>query len=229
MIAGTAVAPRPTAVRVHSRLEVIGGPDAPVPRWASAWCGHTGLELLRRPTLPASAFESGSGFDGWPRVAADVATSSAAGAAVLVSRPSWRRPGAARVVAPVQELPGDLSVLVDSAACAAELSGAVVLVHGVPVSFAERSIGLEAAVSRGRAVLEAGLAFLAREGFGVPATTRLVRAHPHELVNEELEADLLVVGGARLGSSRRLGLVALSAIQHAPCPVLVAPRTPARG
>lgn len=227
--ASTAVAPQPTGPGRHAWLEVIGRPETPVPRWATSWCGRTGLPLVRRPTLPVSAFEPGPGFDEWSRVAADVATSTAAGAAVLVSRPSWRGPGGPRVVAAVQDLPGDTSVLADAAACATALSATLLLVHGVPVSFAERSIGLDAAVSRGLATLAACLTSLARERPGVTAATRLVRAHPHELVNEELEADLLVVGGARC-PSRGLGPVVLSAIRHAPCPVLVAPRTvaPAR-
>lgn len=207
---------------MSGRVEVVGRPDSPVPRWASDWCDQTGFELARMP-------EPEPADDGWSRVVADLAAATEnaateAAAAVLVSRPSSRGPGAARVVAAVRDLPGDTSVLVEAAACAAAVQGTLLLVHGVPVSFAERSIGLDAAVSRGLAVLDAARDVVADTG--VETSTRLLRAHPHELVNEELEADLLVVGGPRPGRSSDLGLVARSAIQHAPCPVLVAPRTP---
>lgn len=230
----TVVVTRRTGAAMAGRVEIVGRPDAPVPRWASEWCDQTGFELTRRPTLPEPALRPGDGGDRWSQVVADVADSTAAGAAVLVSRPSSSGSGSARVVAAVQDLPGDSTVLVDAAACAAALHGTLVLVHGVPVSFAERSIGLDAAVSRGLAVLDAATAFLetaflAGEGTGVTTSTRLRRAYPHELVNEELEADLLVVGGPRRGQTGGLGLVALSAIQHAPCPVLVAPRAAAAG
>jgi nucleotide-binding universal stress UspA family protein len=60
----------------------------------------------------------------------------------------------------------------------------------------------------------------------VRVMSRLLRAHPHELVTEDIQADLVVVGGAPVDSSRELGLVTLSAIQHAPCAVLVTPRAP---
>ena len=65
-------------------------------------------------------------------------------------------------------------------------------------------------------------------------STQLLRVRPHELVGEELDADLLVVGGPRTehGATERrgsvqpggMGLVAHSALHHAPCPVLLAPR-----
>jgi nucleotide-binding universal stress UspA family protein len=54
--------------------------------------------------------------------------------------------------------------------------------------------------------------------------TWLARVRPHELVGEELDADLLVVGGPRADVPDRLGLVARSALHHAPCAVLLIPR-----
>ena len=64
--------------------------------------------------------------------------------------------------------------------------------------------------------------------------TQLLRVRPHELVGEALDADLLVVGGPRTDTGRPTagrrsspavsGLVAHSALHHAPCPVLLAPR-----
>ena len=202
---------------------VIGRPDIPVPRWTWAWCDDVGYELVRRP---ADALDFGPGGDEWSRLAIDVAALGAAGSAVLVSRGTWRDHDSMRVVAAIEDLPDDEPVLVDAAASASRLGSSLQLVHGVPVSFAERSVGLDAALARGMSVLEDGLEFLTAHGAAANASTRLLRARPHELVNEQLEADLLVVGGARLGPSGRLGLVALSAMQHAPCPVLLTPRMP---
>lgn len=205
---------------------VIGRPDIPVPRWTYAWCDDVGYELVRRPADPGSALDLGPEGDEWSRLAIDVAALSAAGNAVLISRGTWRDQVSMRVVAAIHDLPDDDTVLVDAAASAGRLGSSLQLVHGVPVSFAERSVGLDAAVARGLSVLEDGLAFLTAHGAGANTSTRLLRVRPHELVNELLEADLLVVGGARLGPAGRLGLVALSAMQHAPCPVLLTPRMP---
>ena len=54
--------------------------------------------------------------------------------------------------------------------------------------------------------------------------TRLVRVHPHELVGENLDTDLLVIGGPRRRIPDDLGLVARTALHHATCPVLIVPR-----
>jgi nucleotide-binding universal stress UspA family protein len=59
---------------------------------------------------------------------------------------------------------------------------------------------------------------------GRTMTTRLLRMRPYELVGEEVDADLLVLGGSRRRIPARLGLVACRALQHAPCPVLLTPR-----
>ena len=58
----------------------------------------------------------------------------------------------------------------------------------------------------------------------MPTEVALVRSWPHEIVGELLDADLLVLGGPRTGSNGRIGLVATSALRHAPCAVLLAPR-----
>ena len=203
-------------------------PDSPLPDWVSGWCAYAGLGLVRRPTLPSSAaiWCPGAARD-WEVVVADVAAATAAGGAVLINRPPVPRAGPARVVAAVQRAVDDRSVCADAAACAGQLSGSLVLLHCVPVSFAERSVGLDAAVSRGHTELANSLRTLSAAEPAVCASTRLVRAYPHELVSEELDADLLVVGGSRVGLSGGLGLVALSVVRHARCPVLVVPRRPA--
>jgi nucleotide-binding universal stress UspA family protein len=92
------------------------------------------------------------------------------------------------------------------------------------VSFAERSIGLAAALEHARRLLDAAARRLATESPDVRVMTRLCRAHPHELVGEDLDTGLLVVGGPRRGGVDDLGLVARSALHHATCPVLVVPR-----
>ena len=225
--ARTTFAPQPIGTRSRrARLEVIGAPDTPVPPWATAWCDQTGIDLLRGLTLPDSAFEPGPRFNGWPQVTADIATSTAGGAAVLVNRPTWPGSVAPCVVAALEELPDDIEVLADAAGCAAALDETLLLVHGVPVSFGERSLGIDAALARGRAVLAAGTSLLMETQPSVRVISRLLRAHPHELVTEDIQADLVVVGGAPVDSSRELGLVTLSAIQHAPCAILVTPRVP---
>jgi nucleotide-binding universal stress UspA family protein len=130
-----------------------------------------------------------------------------------------------RIVAAVRELPDDEPVLVEAAAVSRRLHGALVLLHAVPLSFAERSVGLDGALERGRRVLDEATARILAAG-AAPPRTYLVRMWPHELVGEQLEADLLVIGGPRPRPPRRLGLVAGSALAHAPCPVLLVPRRP---
>jgi nucleotide-binding universal stress UspA family protein len=224
---GIAFAPPPKGSAVRAPLLVCERPESALPRWASAWCDQARLGIFRRPTLPSPAVQSCPGAAGeWARVMSDVCTTTAAGGTVLINRPSRREPGPPRVVAAVQEVPGDQTVLLDAAACADALPAELALVHCVPISFGERSVGLEAAVDRGRAVLEECLRLLGQLDHRTRASARLERANPHELVNEELDADLLVIGGSRVGPSRELGLVAVSAVRHAPCPVLVVPRRP---
>ncbi|WP_232665265.1 universal stress protein [Pseudonocardia sp. TRM90224] len=220
-----ALASRPvTTSATSSRLVVIGRMETPVPPWAHDWCADVGYALIKRSAPAGAALEIGpEGGDEWSRLAGDVEAMSAAGSAVLISRGTWRRGGRQQVVAAVRDLPGDEAVLVDAAACATAMDASLLLVHGVPLSFGPRSIGLDAAVDRGLAVLDEGQAFLAARS--VESSTQLLRVRPHELVNEQLDADLLVVGGASRRLSAQLGLVALSALQHAPCPVLLAPRT----
>jgi nucleotide-binding universal stress UspA family protein len=209
----------------HSRLIVMQGPDTALPRWLVTWRNRAGLELVASPTMPADEAQPCPGVAaGWSRVVNDIAESTAAGIAVLVNRPSWYEAETPRVVAAVQQLPDDADVLADAAACADVLDGSVMVLHGTPVSFAERSVGLDSALTRGFATLDAGVRFLTEHRLGGRATSRLLRAHPHELVNDRLEANLLVVGGSRVGGPPGLGRVARSAVRHAPCPVVITPR-----
>jgi nucleotide-binding universal stress UspA family protein len=191
------------------------------PDWLVRWAGRARRELLWHP-------ETGPGA---------AAAAASPDARVLVLRPSddpgplstagWarRRP---RVVAAVRDLPDDAPVVADAAACAAEAGGALTLVHAVPRSFAERSVGLAGAVAHGRRLLDEAARRVAAREPGVPVDCALLRVRPYELVGEALDADLLVVGGPRAGRSSPVrpgpGLVAHSALHHAPCPVLLVPR-----
>ena len=176
-----------------------------VPPWVEEWCDRSGRTVATRS-------------------ADAVAIASGAGDSVLIPRAEPPRASRPRVVAALRSLPDDACVLVDALDAAAHLNGLLVVLHGVPLSFGERSIGRAEAVDRGRDLLGDARALVEGADTGVAVEVALVRAWPHEIVGELLDADLLVLGGPRGGSSDRLGLVAASAVRHAPCAVLLAPR-----
>jgi nucleotide-binding universal stress UspA family protein len=127
-----------------------------------------------------------------------VAAASAAGDSVLIPRtnpPAARRP---RIAVALRELPDDAFVLDDALDAATHLHG--------------------------RLTWAAWRAAVVRRTHRTAVDVRLIRAWPHEIVGELLDADLLVVGGLRTGSIGRVGLVAASAIGYAPCAVLLTPR-----
>jgi nucleotide-binding universal stress UspA family protein len=128
-----------------------------------------------------------------------------------------------RVVAALMALPADDPVLAEAVDSARRLDGELVLLHAVPLAFAERSVGLDQALLDGERLLATATALASGRG-QVPKEARLVRMRPHELVGELLEADLLVIGGPRSGRPGRLGLIAASATRYAPCTVLIVPR-----
>jgi nucleotide-binding universal stress UspA family protein len=180
--------------------------DAPtVPDWVRQWCERSGRPVAARPVDALT-------------------TGCAAGDSVLLPRPEPPAGRPPRVVAVLRSLPDDMTVLVDALDAAAHLDGRLLVVHGVPVSFGERSIGRDEALDQGRDLLEQARILLGSRGADVPTEVALVRAWPHEIVGELLDADLLVLGGPRSGSGGRIGLVAASAVRHAPCAVLLAPR-----
>lgn len=220
-----ALAPRPSGRGTRSALDVVERAGSALPDWVEAWRIDAGFELTRRPMLPSARSEVCPGAaDGWPRVVDEVALSTAIGRTVLVNHGVWHASAAAPVVASIGEVADDASVLADAVSCATALDSDLVLVHGVPVSFAGRSVGVDAAVRHGRELLDAALAFVWRESPSVAVSANVLRAHPHELVSNRLQAQLLVVGGARTSLPGQLGPVTLGAVQHAPCPVLVVPR-----
>ena len=173
---------------------VVDGPS--VPGWVRDWCRRAGRAL------------------GTEDVRHD---------AVHVRRAAPMKE-APTVVAALRDLPGDAAVLVEATETARVLGGVLVLAHGVPLSFGERSVGLDEALSRGQRLLDDAQARLAHEAPELPVVARLRRVWPHELVGEGSDADLLVVGGPHRGSHEQLGPVASSAVTHAPCPVLLVPR-----
>jgi hypothetical protein len=210
----TALAPFPTPRRPlddNTMVVVAQGPD--LPSWVVRTCEHSGRGVRIEP-VPGPV-EDRIGL-----------VASLAGRSVLVASHHDVRPrtGTARVVAAVRDLPSDATVLAEAAAAAVALDAVIVALHGVPLSFGERSVGLTEALARGHRVLDAAAERLGADVPGVTVLPRLLRARPHELVGEELDADLLVLGGPRPRIPARVGLVGCSAVQHAPCPVLLAAR-----
>jgi nucleotide-binding universal stress UspA family protein len=206
------------------RIVLIDRPDTPEITWLDDWCRAARWQVSRRSAPAEANLEGGPVIGGCGQLAAEVARLNSTGCSVLVHRRAAHSPTGRRVIAAVYDLPEDEAILLHAAGCAGAVGGALLLVHAVPLSFAERSVGLEEALERGSAVLDAGLAMLIGKEPDLRVETRLVREHPHEFVGSDLAGDLLVVGGARVGRGSPLGLVARSAIQHAGCPVLVVAR-----
>ena len=217
MNGGVALAPRPSRVDRRNRLVVVGE-TSDVPAWVRRWCRRTGRQLQLHPvpqTVPGHRPDP-------VHLLAEV--TALAGDAVLVVSPGADQARPADVTAALHDLPDDFPVLAAAADTARHLDCAVVLTHGLPLSFAERSVGLRPALDHARLLLGEAAHRLADDAPDVHTVTRLVRAHPHELVGEDLDTGLLVVGGPRRHVPDELGLVVRSALQHATCPMLVVPR-----
>jgi nucleotide-binding universal stress UspA family protein len=199
-----------------------------VPDWVEDWCRWSG-RLLHRQHLPAAApgdFPASAQRVGM--IAEAAAAAARRGVAVLavlpVSETVSARSGPRRVVAAVQCLPDDAPVLAAAAAAAVHMGAELVVAHGVPTSFGARSVGLDAALDRAHRLLDEAVADVLDAAPGLSVERWLLRVHPHEMVGEGLDADLLVLGGPRTSPPGPLGLVACSALHHAPCSVLLAPR-----
>jgi hypothetical protein len=207
----SALAP-PTAPQRPAEALVVMAHEPDVPDWVARACRRSGRRVRIEPA-------PGNPEDRLLTIAA------LAGHSVLVMGPDdGDRSPTGRVVAAVRDLPSDAAVLAEAASAAVGLDAAVVPVHAVPLSFGERSVGLTDALARGHEVLDAAVAELIAAVPGLTVRPRLLRVHPHELVGEGLDADLLVLGGPRQRIPARVGLVGCSAVQHAPCPVLLAAR-----
>lgn len=184
--------------------------------------------LLRGDAQLAQRVALGRRRAGRPVVVADGEPAGAAAprpgdTVVLVARPDAQRAGPLRVVAAVRELPAELPIVDEATDVAVQLGAELVIAHAVPLSFGERSVGVDAAVDRGRATLDAARARVVDHAPHLSVTTSLTRRWAHELLGEDLDADLVVLGGRRSGAD--LGLVSHSAVRHAPCPVLLVPRS----
>ncbi len=211
-MSATAVPPRPRRV---GRLVVVGdGPEVP-PR-VREWCRRTGRELRTHLTPVGSL----------PELIEAIGPCVDDPVLVVRGEPDFRT-----VTVALRALPDDAPVLDAAARAARDVGGTLQVVHGVPVSYGERSVGLDGAVERGYRLLDAARDRLAAEIPDAPVVTRLERVHPHELVTEET-ADLLVVGGPAAEAPYgpyRFGPVTASAVQHARGAVLVVPRRPTTG
>jgi nucleotide-binding universal stress UspA family protein len=214
---GTALAPRPARLARADRLVVLTE-DADLPPWVAEWCHRAGWELCAR-RLPATV--PGRRPTPVPLFAQIAALATDP---VLVLGPDGTATAPPEVTAALHALPDDTPVLAAAVDTARHLGGRVVLTHGLPLSFAERSVGLRTALDHAHQLLDEAAGQAAACSPDVRVTTRLVRAHPHELVGEDLDTALLVIGGPRRDVGDDLGLVVRSALHHATCPVLVVPR-----
>jgi nucleotide-binding universal stress UspA family protein len=212
----------------HGHGEAHAAPDFEVPEWATRWACSLGWDLRRYA-------------DHGPGAAAAAVAEPEARALLLrpgtpasARREQERRP---HVVAAVAALPDDGAVVADAVDWADAAGATLTFVHAVPCSFGERSVDLAGAVARGQHLLDTAASAAEALSAGLSPATQLLRVRPHELVGEALDADLLVIGGPRTawrprrGPEHRssvqpggLGLVAHSALHHAPCPVLLTPR-----
>jgi hypothetical protein len=207
----SALAP-PAAPHRPAEALVVMAHEPDVPEWVARACRRSGRQVRIEPA-------PGSPEDRLLTVAALAGRS-----VLLMDPPGDGRARTGRVVAAVRDLPADAAVLAEAAVAAAVLDAAVVPVHCVPLSFGERSVGLTDALARGHEVLDAAVAQLTADAPDLTVLPRLLRVRPHELVGEGLDADLLVLGGPRHRIPARVGLVGCSAVQHAPCPVLLTAR-----
>lgn len=203
---------------------LIDRPDGHTEVWARRWGRAAGYELTRRSPSPHTAIDGGPTVVGRDRLASDIAELNAVGDSVLVHRYPAYLPRCENTVAALHDLPEDEAVLLHAAACASALARPLLLVHAVPVSFAERGVGLAEAVAHGQKMLDTGMAVVTAKEPEVNVTTRLLRARPHEIVTAGVSTALLVMGGARTRARGSLGMVALSALHHLSCLVLLVAR-----
>jgi nucleotide-binding universal stress UspA family protein len=214
MNSGTALAPRPPRL---DRLVVLS--DTPnLPGWVRDWTHRTGREL-RLHTVPVRTPDHRTTP---PQVIATITASAAD--PVLVIPPGSPDTAVPHVTAALHDLPDDAPVLTTAADTARQLGGPLVLTHGLPLSFAERSVGLRTALQHAHDLLDTAAQQLIEDAPDIRVLTRLVRAHPHELVGEDLDTGLLVIGGPRRHVPDDLGPVARTALHHATCPLLIVPR-----
>jgi hypothetical protein len=210
---------RATVDQADGRGEAVVVLGGPAPDWLRAWCAETGRRLELRPDI-----EIGSAA---PLIATAPSDHDLAGSTVWVAHEVPDR-APRRIVVALRRLPEEADVLDEAISAADYLDGSLLIAHAVPLSFAERSVGLDAAVADGHRLLVAATEAAASRLPGNRVSHSLVRSHPHELVIEPLHADLLILGGPRPGQLAGPGVVRRSALHHAPCPILVVPKRSGR-
>ncbi|GAA5134661.1 universal stress protein [Pseudonocardia adelaidensis] len=205
--------------RPRGALVVVGDE---IPGWAVRWCDDSAREIRHRlvpgPADPASAERVGAIME----ITAGAARSGDPVLVLPVLHRTYASPP--QVVAAVRCLPDDAQPLTEAVACAGHMGADLVVAHGLPTSFGERSVGLDHAVQNATRLLDAAVRAASSSVPGLRVRPWLTRVRADELVGEPLDADLLVLGGPRADRSGRLGLVARSALFHAPCAVLLTPR-----
>lgn len=207
---------RRSAAGSSSRVVVVTAEE--IPAWVGDWCRREGREVRVHRSCPDLGHPEGPSDAELVRAVARLT-----GEVVLVIRPDVATESPRCVAAAVRDVDRETAVLAHAGQIAADAGASVTLIHAVPRSFGERSVGLGIAVERGRRTITRAARRLAADAPGVPVAGGVVRAHPHEAVGEALHADLLVLGGP-LPARGEPGLVIRSALQHAPCPVLLVPR-----
>lgn len=198
---------------------VVVTDGSPVPDWVATWCEHTGRSLReRRVPEPQTSGPA-------TPLARVQAVAAVADRLVLLVRPARGQRRPPQVVAACDALPDDAAVVAAAAELAQQRGAGLLLLHAVPLSFAERSVGIDVAVERGQQLLDTAVEEVRRAYPGLAVVARVHRAHPHELVGADLDADLLVIGGSYPERPVRVGPVTRSALHHAPCPILLVPRS----
>ncbi|GAA5162384.1 hypothetical protein GCM10023321_47900 [Pseudonocardia eucalypti] len=207
---GPPVLERPT----REDLVVLTQAVAP-PHWTETWCKHTDRPLVTRHLTTQSPHGAPTGL---LRAVADLA-----GHHILLTRAAGGHAAPNRVVAALGDLPRDAGVLAEAEACAEHLNVPLVLIHGVPLAFAERSVGLEQALDHGGWLLDTAEQQVMAGAPRLEVTPRLVRTRAHELVTDVPDNELLVLGMSHHSTRPAPHLAGMSAINFAPGPILFVP------
>jgi hypothetical protein len=208
----TLVRPDPAAVSTLPRaLAVLTSRPEP-PTWVSRWCERSGLEL-RTHRIPGST-------PPWPDLGLLQRLDRLAEHMVYLDRPSTAQ-GESLVIAAIGSLPEDEGVLDAAIQSAAQLDARLEIVHAMPVSFGERSVGLPQALEHAQALLRAATGRARDRPPRRPVGQRLVRSHAQELVGQPLHAQLLVIGRPTQLVGTGHGLVTASAVTGGTCPLLL--------
>jgi hypothetical protein len=207
MNSGAALATRPPCLDRVSRLVVVSE-TSDLPPWIRGWWRGAGRDLQLHcvpATVPGHRLAPVHLLSEIAELLADP---------VLVIQPGSDGTGLPEVIAALHDLPDDAPVLAAVADIAQHLGSPVVLIHGLPVSFAERSVGLRPAMQHGRRLLDAAARRIVADAPDVRVVTRLVRAHPHEPAGLTPQPDKACRGRPRLSSRLTQGPAVRVADRH---------------